>query len=335
MTTKIYKHFLCFLFLSALPTTLFADKLTMKNGDIISGILGEVNADKIFIKPAYTEEFSVDANEVLSIHADTAFEIEMADGNKFVAKFSGSQNGEQVALVDGEIRMIKISQLAVVTEAEAYYQRDTHIDLGLTINRGNTDSQNILLSAGTRVKVGIHRHLAELTFRREQTDGSRSKEQDLLNYQYNWIFEDPWYTGLAASYERDPFRELDYRHIVTALFGRDIYNSNGRLLSINVGIGFSAEKIARISDSGAVGTWNLIYNQDIVGGGIKFFHNQNLAYQFFGNNNTIFKTNTGFKFNVVKDIYAKISLRYDYETEPAVGTSADDTTLSIGIGAKF
>ena len=335
MLTITKNHIVCIIFLGLLPTTLLADKLTMKNGDVITGTLGKVSADKIFIKPDYTDEYSVDAAEVLSIQSDTEFEIEMADGEKLVARFSGSLQGEQLVLVDGTKRTIPISQLAAVAEAEAYYQRESNADLSLTINNGNTDSQNIMLFADTRVKVGEHRHLAEIIFRREEVNGFNTKEQDLLNYQYNWMFNEPWYTGVAASYERDPIRALDYRYTVTALFGRDIFNSDGRLLSVNIGAGFAAEEIAGRSDSGAVGVWNLIYNQDIKGGGIKFFHNQNLAYQFFGNNNAIFKTNTGFQFDLVKDIYAKISLRYDYETEPAPGTSKDDTTLAIGVGAKF
>ena len=36
-----------------------------------------------------------------------------------------------------------------------------------------------------------------------------SKVQDLLRYSYNWMFNDPWFLGASASFERDPIRELD------------------------------------------------------------------------------------------------------------------------------
>ncbi len=335
MIIKTPKLAIYLLFTALLPASALADKITMKNGDIISGSLGKVTAEKVFIKPAYTDEFAVAATEVAAIESDTDFEVELLNGDKFVAKFAGTQGSDQLLLVGDESRNIPISQLASVTEAKPYYQRLSHADLSLTINSGNTDSQNIMFFADSLVEIGEHRHLAEITFRREETNGISTKEQDLLNYQYNWMFNDPWYTGVIAGYERDPIRDLDYRYSTAAIFGRDIFNADGRLLTISIGAGYSSEEIAGISDSGAIGTWNLIYNQDIKAGGIKFFHNQNLAYQFFGNNNAIFKTNTGFQFSLIKDIYAKISLRYDYETEPAVGTYKDDTTLAIGIGAEF
>ena len=49
----------------------------------------------------------------------------------------------------------------------------------------------------------------------------------------------------------------------------------------------------------------------------------------------IFKSNTGVQFDLIDDIYAKVSLRYDYETEPAEGAQNEDTTFAIGIGAEF
>ncbi len=335
MRTKTVKSIIYLLLIALLPATALAGKITMKNGDVISGTLGKVTAEKIFIKPDYTDEFAVIAAEVVAIEPDTNFEVELLNGDKFVAKFAETQGSGQLILIGDESGNIPISQVATATKAKPYYQRLSNVDLSLTINKGNTDSQNIMFFADNLVEVGKHRHLAKITFRREKINGISTKEQDLLNYQYNSIFNDPWYTGITVGYERDPIRNLDYRYSIAAIFGRDIFNDDDRLLAISVGAGYSGEKTVETLDSGAVSSWNLIYNQDIKDGEIKFFHNQNLAYQFFGDNNMIFKSKTGFQFSLIKDIYAKISLRYDYETEPVISASKDDTTLAIGIGAKF
>ena len=60
-----------------------------------------------------------------------------------------------------------------------------------------------------------------------------------------------------------------------------------------------------------------------------------MTYQFYDNNNTIIKTNTGFMFDLWGDLYANASLRYDYETEPAAGVENYDSTLAIGLGYDF
>ncbi|MBE9548534.1 MAG: DUF481 domain-containing protein [Proteobacteria bacterium] len=326
---------LLLLSLTFISGSLFADQLIMKNGDIITGNISKVADDKVFIEPSYADEYSIDIAEVASMKAEQEFDVEFTDGSILNAQFDLAADGQQIIIVDGTPKNLILTDLAEATEPEAYYDRDSHVDINITANGGNTDSRNTLIFADTRLRLGDHRHLGEITFRRDETDGTSTKKQDLLNYQYNWIFNDPWYTGITATYERDPIRDLSHRYTLGALFGRDILDNASKFLTISFGVGFSDEKIGLVSNSGSVGLWNLKYEQDLLDGDISFYHNDNLTYQFYGDNNAIFKSNTGFQFDLIDDIYAKISLRYDYETKPAQGAFKDDTTFAIGVGAEF
>jgi len=319
-----------------LPGILIADQLIMKNGDVITGDVGKIENNKVFIKPAYGSEFSVDLAEVVSINAEKVFEVELEDGREINAKIAGSAaEGEQTLIVDGAQMTVGTLALTQAVQPKPWYERTSHVDLNVTRNSGNTDSKSSLLFADTRLRLGDHRHLAELTIARDKTNDVTTKKQDLFRYSYNWLFNDPWYLGATASYERDPIKELSHRYMVGALIGRDLIKNSRTFLTASLGIGYSDEKLAGISDSGATGLWNLIFERDFRDGSIAFFHNQNLNYQFYGENNLIFKTNTGFRFDIVSDVYASISYRYDYETEPAAGTEDYDSTLAIGIGAAF
>ena len=326
------------LFLTAilLPGFVSADQLVMKNGDVITGDVGKIENNKVFIKPAYGSEFSVDLAEVVSIDAEKVFEVELEDGREMSAKIAGSAaEGEQTLIVDGAQMTVGTMALTQAAQPEPWYKRTSHIDLNVTRNSGNTNSKSNLLFADTRLRMGDHRHLAELTIARDKTNDVTTKKQDLFRYSYNWLVNDPWYLGATASYERDPIKDLDHRYMVGALLGRDLIKDSRKFLTASIGMGYSDEKLAGISDSGATGLWNLIYEHDFRDGSIAFFHNQNLNYQFYGDNNMILKTNTGFRFDIVSDVYASISYRYDYESEPAAGTEDYDSTLAIGIGAAF
>jgi len=337
MQFHVFKNptFCLLLSLFLMPKAVFADQLIMKNGDVITGDITRISADEVLIKPSYSGKFEVDIADVMSIEADKEFEVRLADGSEFNAQFAGARDGEQVLIVDGSPMTIDITDVAEAKEPEDYYHRVSHVDVNATFNGGNTDSQSTLIIADTRLKLGDHRHLGKLTFRRDETDGISTKKQDLFSYQYNWLFNDPWYVGATTTYERDPIRALSHRYTLGALAGRDLLNDSNRFLTISIGTGYSDQQIGDGSDSGSVGLWNLIYEQDFRGGDISFFHNHNLTYQFYAENNAIFKTNTGFQFDIISDIYTKISLRYDYETQPAAGASKDDTTLAIGVGAEF
>lgn len=318
------------------PPLVFADQLVMKNGDVITGEVKKVEDDKVFIEPAYASEFSVDLSEVVSIEAEQVFEVELEDGSEVNAQFAGAAgDGQQTLIVDDAKVNVGVMQLAVAAPPQAYYDRVSHIDLNMTWNDGNTNNRSNLLFADTRLRLGEHRHLAELTIARDENNDVTTKKQDLFRYSYNWLFNEPWYLGATASYERDPIKDLDYRYTMGGLIGRDIFKDSNKFLTASLGVGYSEQKLGGITDGGATGLWNLVYEQKFRGGDLTFFHNENFSYQFYGDNDFIMRTNTGFRFDIFADVYASIAFRWDYETEPAPGTEDYDTTLAVGLGAKF
>jgi len=327
----------CLFLLSLLPGAVFGDQLVMKNGDVITGTISEISDGDVYIEPSYADEFTVSLSDVASMRTDGVLELELKDGTEVDARFDGiDDSGAQVAVVEGSPPLkVDLNNLEEALEPEEWYDRESHADINMTINSGNTDSQTMLVFADTRLKLGDHRHLADVTLRRDETDGVKTKKQDLFRYEYNWMFNEPWYTGLTGTYERDPIRDLDHRYSIGAIIGRDILDDSHRFLTISAGLGFSEEKIAGNAESGGVAIWRLIYEQDLLGGDLEFFHNDTVTYQLYDVNNTILKTNTGFRYDIIDDVYASLSLRYDYETDPAADAENSDTTLAIGLGAEF
>lgn len=334
------KHLFLSIFLGILGLSLSLnasaqDRLVMKNGDVITGNISKLADGDVYIEPAYADEFAVDIAEIQTMETGEVFEVELGDRSKVEARIGVNEMGLQVLLIDGVEQVTTLESLWEATEPEEYYTRDSRVDFSLTSNGGNTDSANTLLYGDTQFKVGDHRHNLDLTFRREETDGDKTKEQDLFNYRYGWMFNEPWFIGGSFTFERDPIRELDHRYVVGANVGRDILDDATKFMSFSIGVGYSDEEIAGTSESGAVGLWNFVYNHDFLGGDMEFHHTHSITQQSFAEKNTIFKSTTGVRTEFIEDIYGDISLRYDYETEPAVGASNDDTTLTIGIGAEF
>jgi hypothetical protein len=135
----------------------------------------------VFIEPPYADEFAVSLSDVVSIQSEQALEIELKDGSEISASFAGVNDaGEQLVLVDGSEQSLALADVEAALEPEDWYDRVSHIDVNATINDGNTDSRNSLIFADTRLKLGDHRHLADLTIRRDETDGDSTKKQDLL-----------------------------------------------------------------------------------------------------------------------------------------------------------
>jgi len=217
----------------ALPAAALADRLVMTNGDVITGTISKISDGDVYIEPSYADEFAVSLSEVASIENDKILEIELKDGTEVEGQFAGTGvDGEQVMLIDGSPMSVNVANLAQAEEPAEWYDRVSHAELNTTINSGNTDSRNALIFADTRLKLGEHRHMGDITIRRDETDGESTKKQDLLRYEYNWMFNEPWYTGVTATYERDPIRDLDHRYSLAGIIGRDLIDDANRFLEV-------------------------------------------------------------------------------------------------------
>ena len=215
--------------LLTLPFGAMADRLVMKNGDVITGNISLVTDSDVFIEPSYADEFSVALSDVASIEMEEPVEVELADKSVVNGQITVDAAGEQVLLVDGAARPLALADIAEAAEPDPYFDWGANVDFNASVNDGNTDSRNTLLFAQGNMRVGDHRHHGDLTFRREEQNNISVKEQDLLNYDYNWFFNDPWFTGASFTYERDPIRDLDHRYTIGALVGRDIFDDSRKV----------------------------------------------------------------------------------------------------------
>ena len=332
MLQTFCRYFLSLLMMAA-PGALLADQLIMQNGDIITGNISKVTQDKVTIKPAYAGKFEVNLSEVVSLTTDHTLQVELEDGQKVSAMFDGLREDKLILLVEEEKIQVDKTQVIQAAPPQRFYSRISNADALLSINEGNTNSRSAVLNIDTRLRLGEHRQYAKLTMRRDEQSGRTTKKQNVFRYEYDWIFNKPWYVSFTGDYERDPIRDLNHRTTLGALMGRDLLNNEDSFLTIKFGVGYSDEKLGGVPESGAVGLWELFLEHDF--GRTEVFHDHGINYQNYGDNNTILKSNTGVRIDVYKQLHAKITYRFDYETEPAPGKSKEDSTLAFGLGVRF
>ncbi len=310
--------------------------VVLKNGDRITGDIAKIWDGEIYIEPEYADEFAVDMDAVAWIQSEADFEVMLTDGTEFTASLRGQDaDGNQLLVIDGTERALPLATLEELNEIEDYREWDSRADVAAAVNKGNTDSQNLRVGLGTDLKLGDHRHGLDLTFIREEQDGVSTKEQDLYQYNYNWLFSDPWFLGALGSYEKDPIRLLDYRYILGSGLGRDIWANAGRTWNVQAGIGYQQEKIDGQKEDNTIGYWIMRFAYDFLAGDLEFYHTDSAYTNLSGRNNTVLKTKTGFRYDIIDDVYANFEVAYDYETDPGETAEKDDLAVLLGIGAEF
>src|SRR5690606_25458667 len=121
--------------------TVQADQVIMKNGDVITGKVTRIVDGKVWVKPAYADEFGVASAEVEKLDAELLFEVELAEHEKVQGQFQLSPQGQQLLVVDGATQPVDLTAVAQAVKPASYYSRTSHAEISATFNSGNTDSQ--------------------------------------------------------------------------------------------------------------------------------------------------------------------------------------------------
>lgn len=322
----------------------YADLLVLKNGDRITGEIKRIWDNEVTIEPEYSDEFEVDLPVVAYIESDRDFEIDLQDGTSVVAKLRGAAaDGDQVIESEVESLEVPLAQFFELDEPDDYYDWESHVDFSSNINKGNTDSMTTKLFADGLFKHGDHRHRGEVTFEQEELSGTKTKDRDLFLYDYNWLFNDPWFFTAQLTFERDPIIQLDSRIITSAGIGHDIWDTPRKSLSTKLSVGYQAEELfidqggqlIRQSSDSKVGIWNLRFRRDFLGDDMELFHNHSITANLSGRTNTSYDTSTGISYEITDLLYATASLDYDYETEPVDTAKNEDIAIVFGLGLEF
>lgn len=326
---------LLFFVMLAVPSVALADRVVMNNGDVITGRVTRVDGQEVTIDPPYAKAFAVKRSAVAAIETDQPLEVELEDGTRGQARFVGAEDGRPAVRFEEAASPIEAAAVRRATPPRAFYARESRAEGTVTINEGNTVSRSSIFDFDTRLRLGDHRQYARFLYRRDENEGETTKKQTLGSYEYDWLFRRGWYTAVTASYERDPIRDLGHRFTFGALLGHDFIDSGDTFLTLKGGAGYTDETLGVTSQSGAVGLWELQFRHRFGVRRLEFVHEHALTYQNYGDNNMILASNTGLRLDVLWDIYATASYRYNYESEPAPGRFSKDATLAFGLGAKF
>jgi len=322
-----------------------AGQVYMLNGDVITADIKKIWDKDVTIEATYSDDFNIDLDAVAYFESEREFDIEFADGREATAKLVGGSDGTQVLEIDGVTQEIPVMQLAELEEPEDHFDWDSNIDLNSTVNTGNTDNAAATLQFRTNVKLGDHRHIGSMSFSREEQGSVTVKEQDRIEYAYNWTFRDPWFMAINAAGERDPIRDLNHRLNLGGGIGYNIWDDAARFFQIQAVGGYLTEEFkerdpdtgeqtgTRTNDSVIAG-WILRFNYRVIDD-LTIFHNHSATANISGRSNNIFQSETGVRYEITDLLYANFQFDFDTESEPAPGTENTDTTTLLGLGLEF
>lgn len=214
------KKMACFLIL-LLSGQAFADQLTLKNGDRITGKIVKTDGDKLVVNTDLLGNVSVVLADVSNVTTDQPIYVTLADGRTVSGTFTSAGDKAEVRAANANVVSVARSDIRVIrSEAEYTAYQDSldpgwmegwsgGADVGVALTSGNSDTTNIAIGlAATRRtsndKTSIY---AASIYNRDSTSGeSRTVantvrggvryDRDINRRFFGYVFNDLEHNGL-------------------------------------------------------------------------------------------------------------------------------------------
>ena len=210
----------CFVVL-LLSVHAFADQLTLKNGDRITGKIVKTDGDKLVVNTDLLGNVTVVLADVSNITTDQPLYVTLADGRTVSGTFTSSGDKAEVRAANANVVSIARSDIRVIrSEAEYTAYQDAldpgwlegwsgGADVGLALTSGNSDTTNIAigLAATRRTSNNKTSIYAASIYNRDSTSGESRTiantvrggvryDRDINRKFFGYVFSDLEHNGL-------------------------------------------------------------------------------------------------------------------------------------------
>jgi putative salt-induced outer membrane protein YdiY len=330
--------------------TAFAQQVTLKNGDRVSGHIASTGDNKLTVNSAYLGSVTVDLDAVTEISSTTPLVVTRSDHQTASGTLSSREGRLLVETSSGpqEIPFSDISEIRSSAD-QAAYEESLHPgllqgwagggNLGFAVAKGNSDTTNLSLGFNA-ARPTPHDKLtitAASLYATSRTNGVSTTSADAfaasLRYDRNITARLFAFGLMAGAY--DHAQALDERINPSAGLGLHVIANKITTLDLLGGIGYTYEHYS-------TGLTNNLINATL---GEEFTHKLSASTSgvqdlyFFPDFNQAGNYRANFDFGLASKIYGALTWNLNfadrYVTNPLVGKKNNDVLLTTGIGLSF
>jgi putative salt-induced outer membrane protein YdiY len=324
----------------AFPTTTQADELIFRNGDRLSGKLLRLEGNELLFAAAVVGEVTVKLSEIETLASEQDLELHLSDGSVVTDRVLPAEPGS-ARLASKRTAPLRLAEIIQINPEPVQWHGS--LSAGLTLERGNTDSQQANADFETQLRSDESRIALAVGYggARQRTTDSEDSETTRRRYYggagYDYFLNQKlfWYAKTQA--ERDGVADLDLRVISGSGLGYQIYDRDD--LSLYVALGPSwvhqdyGDDTLDTDYMSAQASWDL---KKTLSDAVSFFHNGEWVPSLREfNDNQLLKTQTGIRADLVGDWFGEAKVRWTLNTEPASGKERQDTSYIFGLGWGF
>ena len=232
--------------------SLFADQITLKNGDRLTGIIQQSDEKVLVIKTEAAGEVTVQWAAIEAIQSDQQLHVGLSGGQMIVGPVStkdgrvevATKNAGTVSTTKDAIQVIRSDSVQTAYDAGMERLRNPHLtdfwggylDVGLSTTRGNSDTLSFVLGAravrkASRDTISVY---ANSIFANNGATGTTVTTANAINggVRMDLNVTDRVFVFGFADFQHDVFQQLDLRNVLGGGLGYHAIKTNSTLFDV-------------------------------------------------------------------------------------------------------
>jgi small nuclear ribonucleoprotein (snRNP)-like protein len=328
----------------------FADQLTLKNGDRVTGKIVKKDGDKVTVKTDLMGDVTIAWDAVTAISSDQPLTVVLPNGKSVAGKIS-SADGKMEVATQAAVETAPLPQVSAIRNADEQkaHERMLHpkllelwagyFDLGLAAVRGNAKTTTFTTAfnavrATRNDKITLYYNQIYATATIDQK-GSATAEAVRGGWAYNRNVSPRLFLNTFNDYEYDRFQNLDLRFVAGGGFGFSAYKKENTQLDVLAGADYDRESFnTPLTRNSVEAYWGDDFTHKLSA---KTSLRQ--SFRMFNNlsDSGVYRMNFDLAANTTfrKWLAWQITASDRFLSDPVVGRQRNDILLSTGFRVSF
>ena len=318
----------------------YTDRITLKNGDVITGNIKELDRGKLRFKTLTMDTVFVNWVDIESIDSNKYLRIEQVDGTFHYGVVQKADLSAELVIKDHgqevEVPILDVSAIQPIRVKQSFWRRlEGDLSAGIDF-KSATEILLINLSSNMRFReekyeLGFSANWNE-TSHNEDNNSSRAD----ISGTYTKFLRNRWFWQGLAGLERNEELGLNKRVLAGATAGRYLIQSPTLRLELNAGLVGNWEDREDGTSQSAEG---------LISSSLEVFRHTLPVTRLSANINVFpgitesgrmrVNTNISLRNEVVRSVFWDLTFFSNFDNRPPEGSSEEDYGIVTSIGATF
>ncbi|MGH8495606.1 MAG: DUF481 domain-containing protein [Gammaproteobacteria bacterium] len=324
-----------------------ADEVQLAAGDRLIGEIQSVDEDVVIIRTPYAEAIEVPRADVVGLRTDDVVTVAFDDGSYLTGRLVAAapsalsleheRTGAITPFPLSDVKAVYHGDPMEIAAARERVDLSGIANVGLDRRRGNSSTDSYHIDAELVARSPLNRYTAAFELNQQRAENVKFQDNAAGLLKYDHFLGEKIYLFNSATFERDPFQDLNLRSAVAAGFGYQFFETERRLLSLEAGPTYVDEDFETTADQQFFGLrWAANFEQELQSDdGLRFFHFQEGLLGLEDVEDVIIRTRTGLRVSVTESLRATAQYNVDWDNSPAPGNVRVDEAYLLTLGYEW